>query len=497
MKTPLAVILISLCVWTLQVNGQSTCSDPGEILNGSSSVLDPNGDGYFSKYTSSGFTLSRNEIQEFEVLAGSGGDNLAWTPLPGTETPNDLNSGAGCGNTDIVTDTDGGQDFAYYTIVDPDGIAANNDEYLAFALRIADKTNGSFGFSFLIDSDNNCATIDTNSVCGNPCFEYEIQLSTSNSGGDVELYQIDGCYGTSDCDFANGGNATICAPCNSEGIQVCVDSTDCGDGGALWIYYIDFDQIPDLTSSSIFSITPASNTSGNQVIYKSANVSDYGGLDDVGGSDCNCAMLCIGDPCSNCEQDCALACSAEENSVNPILSNHSFRVNSQSLKHGIKLQWVVGYDPHRKKYVIERMLETGHFQAIGKVPSRKISNLQQNDVYSFTDNQPKEGRNIYRIKEVDLTGHFQYSTAVEAVFRPVPSLIYFDHLLARITLKKLPPSGGMIRFISIHGELIISQEWKMGESSIQLSTGTLSKGMYLVEVLPWGQSQFLQKVSIM
>lgn len=74
----------------IDLPGQSTCSDPGAILTGSSTALDVNSDGYFSNYSSSGFTLSRNEYTEFEVLTSAGGADVDWTPLAGNDPSNDL-----------------------------------------------------------------------------------------------------------------------------------------------------------------------------------------------------------------------------------------------------------------------------------------------------------------------------------------------------------------------------------------------------------------------
>jgi len=234
-----------MCAFSSKLLAQrAACGTAGSIEKGSSTVLDKNSDGYFTIYNGSGFTLSSNEYTEFEVLTGAGGADKDWTRLAGSDPNADLQAGGGCGNTDIVNDGDGGSDYAYYSIIDPDGIADNGDERLVFALRIANKINGAFGFSFLLDTDNNCSTSDPNSVCGNPCFEYEVQLETNNSGGNVVLYKIDGCYGTSDCTTAHGAGAVVCNPCNSEGLQVCAGSSACsGSDPVFWVYYINFSQI--------------------------------------------------------------------------------------------------------------------------------------------------------------------------------------------------------------------------------------------------------------
>ena len=133
--------------------GGGSCGSGGFIESGSSTVLNPNGDSYMSR-TAGAWTGTTEEYIEFEELAtGAGGANVAWSPLSGNEPTgininNDVASGGNCGNTDITTDANGGQDYSYYTIVDPDEIANNGDEYLVLALRIADKISGCIHLQF-------------------------------------------------------------------------------------------------------------------------------------------------------------------------------------------------------------------------------------------------------------------------------------------------------------------------------------------------------------
>ncbi|MDW3649043.1 MAG: hypothetical protein R8P61_18375 [Bacteroidia bacterium] len=490
----LPIILLVLCsVFFVQIAfGQGACSDPGAILTGSSITLDPNSDGYFSSYSSSGYTLSRNEFTEFEVLTGAGGADLSWTPLPGNDPNNDLSSGGGCGNTDIVTDTDGGSDYAYYSVVDPDGTADNGDEYLAFALRISNKINGAFGFSFLMDSDNNCGGSDGNAVCGNPCFEYEVQLSTSNAGGDVELYNVDGCYGTSDCNTAAGGDATICAPCNSEGIQVCADSTACGNGGVFWVFYINFSQIPSANSTSSFSLTPASNTSGNQIIYKSANVSDYGGLDDIndiGAGSCGCTVTCSGSSCSKCEQDCAFSCAAEVNSVNPPLPLRWLDLKLEEFRGKVKLKWQVAEEYNNESFIIERRSPSGNFAEIGSVLSRgNSSGIRQ---YEYLDDNPDVGPLFYRIKQVDIDGSFSYSLVRQIQGIPITPRIVYQRDQSNYLISNLPQGQITIRLYNLLGQV----EWErevINQSEILLES-LRKNSISILEISSLGKQLYLDK----
>lgn len=398
-----------LLVFTFSLNptitfaGSCNTGIAGSIITGSSTVLDPNSDSYFSS-TGGYYTISTEEYLEFESLIGVGGANKNWARLAGSDPSSDLQAGGGCGNTDITNDSNGGSDYAYYSVVDPDGTADNGDEYLAFAIRIADEVSGAFGFVFLMDTDNNCSTTDPNAICGNPCFEYEIKLATGNSGGTVSLNSIDGCYGTSDCNTKAGGNAVLCNPCNSDGLQVCAGSTACGSSSPVfWVFYISFSQIPGVNSTSTFSLTPATNTSGNAIIYKSANVSDFGGIDDSNiDGQCNCTALCLGSGCSNCEQDCALACAANSNDVSfPVVLSY---FDGQQTDNSIRLDWVVSSEVNNDYYIVERSNGLNGFEEIGRIDGK--GDTQESTSYKFIDSRPSEGWNYYRLRQVDLDGTF-------------------------------------------------------------------------------------------
>lgn len=468
------------------------CGTPGIIETGSSTKLDPNSDGYFSIYSGSGFTLSSNEYTEFEDLAGIGGANLDWTRLGGSDPASDLSAGGGCGNTDIVNDADGGSDYAYYSIVDPDGTADNGDEYLAFALRISDKINGAFGFAFLMDSDNNCISGDGNAVCGNPCFEYEIQLSTSNSGGDVILYNVDGCYGTSDCGTLHGAGAIVCNPCNSDGLQVCAGSSACGTGDPVfWVYYIDFSDIPGVSSTSSFSITPASNTSGNAVIYKSANVSDYGGIDDLNDINgvCDCSTSCSGNPCSKCEQDCALTCASSSNAVNTPLPIQFMDISAIQTEKYIKIKWLVEESYLHAGYKVERSNDGSAFSQIGT-----ITQLREHgeETYTFIDTSPDEGKNVYRIIQTDLDGKVAISNLLEMHHAQLEEHLWYSIQDKTLYFYRID----RFSIFNSNGQFVSTSSAKKQDYSHRLDVSNLSPGLYFIKGFDWTNEPFIKKILI-
>jgi len=86
---------------------------------------------------------------------------------------------------------------------------------------------------------------------------------------------------------------------------------------------------------------------------------------------------------------------------------------STIINNTVKLQWQTATEVNSNYFSIEKSADGMHFSAIGKVPAAgNSSSLKQ---YSFVDNAPLSkgegagGEVYYRLNEVDLDGHAEYS----------------------------------------------------------------------------------------
>lgn len=468
---------------------------PGYILDGSNSILNPDGGDYMSSVSGDGsWTITTNEFAQFEQLAGSGGLNQAWAPISdvaleptGMEVSADLGSGGSCGNTDITVDSDGGSDYAYYTIIDPD-INVVGDEVLGLAMRLADEVTGNFSFSFLVDALNDCGS-DANSVCGNPCFEYEIQVISN--GNKVNVINIDGCAGTADCDALNGGggDAYVCEPCNTGALQVVAGSGACTTSNldpVFWMAHVPFSQLAGVDPMGNFKLVPATTTSPNSVIYKNTNVSDYGGIGDPADTDgCDCATECAGSSCADCIRDCALSCAATPENPNFPVAFISFEgIGSEEQ---VALSWITAMEINNHYFEIERQTESAGFAFLGRVEGS--GNSSQPTAYSFVDLNPKGSKAVYRLRQVDFNGAVSYSPSVEIALESkgfdygltyrassseITLLVYGNEARQEVEFSLLTLSGSPI----LKETLILPQ----GEGNQNIRVGDLASGLYVVMV---------------
>jgi hypothetical protein len=165
----------------------ASAQSPGQIVRRSatSTILDPNNDGYVSLPINTGFTT--NDITQSEIPFKS-------IPLAFSEPIGDLATGQSGSFTDLVTSP-----------TDKTGFMAYSDgTNLIFRLRVGSISAGAKGYSILIDADfragSSGSQADPNYVAptaqgtGNIGFEWEVLLATGNSTT-VTVYETDGKTG--------------------------------------------------------------------------------------------------------------------------------------------------------------------------------------------------------------------------------------------------------------------------------------------------------------
>ncbi|MCX2740651.1 T9SS type A sorting domain-containing protein [Pontibacter anaerobius] len=81
----------------------------------------------------------------------------------------------------------------------------------------------------------------------------------------------------------------------------------------------------------------------------------------------------------------------------------------------VNLTWATAQELDNDKFVVERSLDGRSFSEIGKVTGRGNSSTRIN--YTFTDTNPAEGINYYRLRQVDFDGAEETSNVVALQFK--------------------------------------------------------------------------------
>lgn len=84
--------------------------------------------------------------------------------------------------------------------------------------------------------------------------------------------------------------------------------------------------------------------------------------------------------------------------------------NAKAVNKNVELDWVTAREINTDYFDVERSSDAQHFVKIGTVPS--IENSSVNNDYTFTDDNPVNGKSYYRLKQVDKDGHHSYSIVI-------------------------------------------------------------------------------------
>ncbi|HEY0768931.1 MAG TPA: hypothetical protein VGD31_01170, partial [Sphingobacteriaceae bacterium] len=259
--------LITISTLACLALATSALAQRGKIISpASTSILDPNGDGFVST-TTAGFSNDGYNVDEFEIPM------FGLPKSADGEVLNDIQAGANCGTTELTYDNRG---FSVY------GVLKGGN--LIFRFRVAKDQPSVEAYSILIDTDGNVGTDDPNSTPDNPGFEIDITLIKNQTKG-IYVYNIDG--------IESCPNELVRYNLSSHFQISIADEVSCSDPDYFYDFYVPFADLQSLfqiSQNTELRIVALTNVSATCAM--SGKISDIGGLDDSDYAGCNsCAFL--------------------------------------------------------------------------------------------------------------------------------------------------------------------------------------------------------------
>jgi len=92
---------------------------------------------------------------------------------------------------------------------------------------------------------------------------------------------------------------------------------------------------------------------------------------------------------------------------------------------GIALNWSTAWEKESSHFEVERKQEEGAFSKIAIMSG--AGNSSQPLGYTYTDRKPPLGRVYYRLKQVDVSGHYTYSKVTSAVHNPAAQEVLYPN----------------------------------------------------------------------
>lgn len=147
----------------------------------------------------------------------------------------------------------------------------------------------------------------------------------------------------------------------------------------------------------------------------------------------------------------------------------------------VDLQWVTASETNSDRFEVERSRDGIEFTTIGSVPAAGTSSMTTH--YGFIDSSPHSGLNHYRLRQVDVDGHWEHSSVRTVMMSPDAPAVHLYPNPGHDELEILTAKGdavGRAQLLDATGRTVL--EAPMAGDRLMLSTGTLPSGIYAVRL---------------
>lgn len=136
-------------------------------------------------------------------------------------------------------------------------------------------------------------------------------------------------------------------------------------------------------------------------------------------------------------------------------------------KEMVSLFWMTTQELGNKGFDIQRSQDGAHWETLGFVGSNQLE--KEPTEYKFLDTNPMLGNNLYRIKQVDYNGQFEYSKVVSVWFkRHSEYLIIPNPGSDKVQIKGID-SSVKITVLDVNGKLVYNSDQFTSKSNLDIS----------------------------
>ena len=149
----------------------------------------------------------------------------------------------------------------------------------------------------------------------------------------------------------------------------------------------------------------------------------------------------------------------------------------------VLLQWQVGHVSGNDHFEIEHSIDGIDYHPIGVESKSDNQLILDEQTYRFTDPNPAQGQNFYRIKQVDIDGHYTYSSIVEINIASASAAIRLQTNPVRDAVTLINPGLQMItrlQILDLSGRIILDRTLNSNNGQITADIHGIQRGYYLL-----------------
>ncbi|MGQ9798544.1 MAG: T9SS type A sorting domain-containing protein, partial [Ignavibacterium sp.] len=157
--------------------------------------------------------------------------------------------------------------------------------------------------------------------------------------------------------------------------------------------------------------------------------------------------------------------------------------------NNVSLKWNTATEVNNSGFYVERKTLNGEWKSIGFVPG--AGTTTENRTYNFSDKNLTEGKYLYRLKQVDFNGTFEYSNIIEVdVVSPAKFELaqnYPNPFNPNTSISFTIPQSGNVK-LSVYNLLgqeittLVNEYKEAGTHNIQFNAANLNSGVYLYKL---------------
>lgn len=178
---------------------------------------------------------------------------------------------------------------------------------------------------------------------------------------------------------------------------------------------------------------------------------------------------------------------------------HSY--SATSLDKAIQIDWATSTEVDNKTFELEKSMDGRNFDYVEEV--RGAGNSTTLQTYTLMDENPQNGENYFRIKQIDNNGNNSFTPVFSTRFAANfdveinPSLVNKGELstIAINSDKKQPME---VSVYTVSGQLVSNNTFSLteGVNQVELPQANLVQGMYLVHLYIGGSKVHAQKIMV-
>ena len=146
-------------------------------------------------------------------------------------------------------------------------------------------------------------------------------------------------------------------------------------------------------------------------------------------------------------------------------------------ERGNVLNWTTATEINNDKFVVERSSNGRDYVALSSVEGH--GNSTELIDYEFVDNEPMDGMNFYRLKQMDFDGKFEYSKVISIRSNDNADVNIYPTSVMDVINVQLSSEGEMAVY-SVTGHKLIHRT--IGEGTTEINLSSLSAGIYFIAI---------------